>query len=210
MTTKELARHVMAERGLNSADAALLLISLYLTPIATKATSVIAYRTDAAVYIGADSKLTSPHSTIKRTGCKIGVSNEILWGESGIIGARGGFNTTNVINDIMNMSAPIDERISVLESSLVQSYHNIMMAIKAEDPAYFSIHYGHKGAALEISLAYMERGVPHLISIDFMAEPGGAGAVITPKEVRDPQIAILGIVLGRLWHPHGDRASYPN
>jgi hypothetical protein len=57
-------------------------VALCMLTSGAQATSVVAVRTPTTIVLGADSKLISGDGSDTRTFCKIGVSNNVLWGES--------------------------------------------------------------------------------------------------------------------------------
>jgi hypothetical protein len=142
----------------------------------TEATSVIAVRTSSSIYIAADSKLVTGDHSMTGIGCKIGVANDVFWGEAGIIQAANGFDVNSIARSAMSATGPVDARISSFESNAALDLGKIMDAIRGENLPYFTQRIGKP--ALQMVFAYFDSDIPYLDSISFITRIGPASDII--------------------------------
>jgi hypothetical protein len=146
-------------------------IALYVFINEAQATSVVAVLTPTTIVLGADSKLIRGDRSDTRTVCKIGVSPNVFWGDSGILEVPiRNFSVDQIAGESMATVGNLETRIAHSEVAIMPRLTEILNAAKAGNPPdWFRRNY-EKQAALEIVFAGFQHGIPHLYLRNFVAQ----------------------------------------
>jgi hypothetical protein len=132
-------------------------VALCMVTSGAEATSVVAVRTPTTIVLGADSKLISGDRSDTRTFCKIGVSNNVLWGETGILEVPVRYFSVNRIAEAsVSIVGDLNTKIAAFESAIVPKLTEILNALKIGNPPdWFLRHYENQ--AVGITLRRLEQ-----------------------------------------------------
>jgi hypothetical protein len=122
-------------------------------------TSVVVFRTNAIVVIGADSKVHSAESsaTSPTTRCKIGVANKIAWAYARILSAPG-YDVEPIAHTAITWgSGTLSERVYLFERLLLRELGSILVRVRQGDPLWWYTE-GSTKPALDIVFAGFENG----------------------------------------------------
>jgi hypothetical protein len=164
-------------------------------------TSVVAFRTDTIVVIGADSKVHAAESSTAAvaTRCKIGVSDKIAWAYARILFAPG-YDVEPIAHTAITLgNGAIGERVYLFERMLLRELGAILVRVRQGDPMWWYTE-GSTKSALEIVFAGFENGYVNLFYRSFVPIRGSPrGTVFFNIEradyqghLRDTKYAALG------------------
>jgi hypothetical protein len=165
-----------------------------------RATSIVAVLTPTTIVLGADSKLIRGDRSETRTVCKIGVSPNVIWGESGILDIPiRSFSVDRIAAASVAIAGTLDTRIAAFEATIVPILIEILNALKVSNPPDWFVRNYENQAALEMVFIAFEDDVPHLHLKNFVAQSdqitGNVSVEVKKTDHSDGQSRI--VLLGR-------------
>lgn len=139
------------------------------------ATTIVVIWTPTGAVLGADAKTRFGNGNPGRNACKIGVANNVIWAQSGILGTRNSpFYFRSILSEELSSHASIDvkiarieQRISVTLTELVNT--PLIKKSILSDP--------DKGQVQFVVIAN-ENGINMMFMRTFMPERGGSGDAV--------------------------------
>jgi hypothetical protein len=149
-------------------------------------TSVVALRTPTAIILGGDTKVTDGNGANGRAKCKVGLTKEVAFGESGILMVPSrGFFAVDIINHALNGDGTLANRVAAFDTAIREPFVRISTELRASNPSGYQTLVKDK-VVFSVVFATVEAHVPKLMMLYYIASEEQGEIVLTPKRYNCP------------------------
>lgn len=134
------------------------------------ATSVLALRTDEALFVGADSKVVAINGSETGFGCKVSVSQNYVFSSAGLLkDTRGPFDLHKIVEDSIAANSNFNNVLTTYQNKMLEMLPPALKFLMADVPAYYEKFLRRKHV-VESIFGAVEDNVVHLAYRGFVPD----------------------------------------